>query len=198
MPGEEGLICRQILSEYLVESVGILEKIASQTKPPLSVKSLERKREQLRDSSVDLGAVRNELKGMESAFLEHGDVSNWDEDVLALIDVEFVKHYMTDGFPDHCLFFPGSAESENKFSKYCGEVDKILKTHPKKAPLYAREYFGYYALWRAHNFKAPMPLGTASAVEAVHMLLGRYSRGVSEVSPTPSSWSAGSVSALTT
>ena len=123
---------------------------------------------------------------MTDAFKGRGDASSWNEELLAKINECFVRNYKDKDDPaaPFCdsLFFPDS-DNYNRFTKYQMDVDKVLQEESHVAPRYAREYFSYYALiWQLKGRSFPVPLGTASVIDAVHQLATKYRRGLSEVS----------------
>jgi hypothetical protein len=174
----------QIWSEFLIESIMVLERLANEKNPPMKLAVIESKRSEFNmanedDDTTDLG---NSLAEMKAAFRGQGDVSLWDPEVLTKIDRCFVKNYGDQGALANTLFFPSNADNENRFQKYCSDVDLVLKEAGSKAPKYSREYFAFYSIWQFQGFRFPMPIGTASVLEALNTILTKYSEGLSEVS----------------
>jgi hypothetical protein len=131
----------------------------------------------------DTDELRNSLKEMETAFDGQGNLSSWTPEILRMIDKAFVDNYTTpEGEPVSFLFFPNNVSNLNKFSTYCGEVDRALRANLDLAPIYAREYFSYYSLWQMRGLPFPMPLGTASVVDALNKMSRKVKTGFSEVS----------------
>ena len=130
--------------------------------------------------------ANEKLSEMEKPFKGKGDIKEWDSDVLAKIDECFVRNYLDDdsGLPCASLFFPNSSDNHNRFTHYCSDVSKVLihEDTSKFAP-HARAYFNYAMIWKKHGYLFPMPLGTASVVQAVDYLATKYERGLCEVSP---------------
>lgn len=161
----------------------MLERMANPEKPPLDREAIEKIRRQLLNPASDKVALKGKLSEMERAFRGRGDVSKWNEELLAKIDAQFVKRYLDDaGQPHDHLFFPNNPENLNAFTQYYQDVDHLLTMHPDLAPKYAREYFSYYAIWEMQGYAFPMPLGTANVVKTLDELAARYSRGFCEVS----------------
>ena len=119
---------------------------------------------------------------MATAFEGRADANTWSDELLGKIDDCFVEYFYEGGAPCSFLFFPACPQYLNRFSGYRNDVDRILRENPDLAPPYAREYFAYAMIWQLHGYKFPMPLGTASVIEAVHVLATRFCRGVCEVS----------------
>jgi hypothetical protein len=127
-------------------------------------------------------ATREELKVMEKAFIGRGNLENWSAEVLGKIDECFVKRYMNGDMPISTFFFPGNENgSYDLFLQYCGDVDQVLRLNESGAPPYAREYFAYYTIWQMRGFSFPVPLGTASVVEALHTIASLVPLGFTEV-----------------
>jgi hypothetical protein len=175
----------QFISEFMVQSVEYLERIANLEQPPLNYSALKEKREQIEKVEPELvtDSMRASLKEMGVAFRKPGDLSCWTPEILNEIDKAFVKIYVQDDQPIPCLFFPDSAMNLNLYDKYCQEVVKVLQHSTATGPPYAREYFIYYSMWQIQGFKFPMPLGTASVVDILNKMLLKVRRGFSEVSP---------------
>jgi hypothetical protein len=159
----------------------MLERISNETAPPMNLKAIKDKQPEFYDVKDDT-ALRAEMKGMEAAFEGRGNLENWSADVLEMIDDCFKKHYMVGENPSPSLFFPKSDENVDKFQEYCDDVDQVLRMNPKDAPRYAREYFAYYSIWQMRDFRFPVPLGTATAVEVLHNMVSRVRTGFTEVS----------------
>lgn len=172
----------QFISEFITESVEILEKLANPSAPPLSKEDIERRGAQLMGGgTTDVGAMQA-LTGMEDAFRQRGDLHGWSDEIMARIDKCFTKNYHTSGSICETLFFPDNADNQNRFTQYCSDVDQVLRANERLAPKYAREYFAYYAIWKRRGYAFPMPLGTASVIEALNTLMLRYQDGIREVS----------------
>jgi hypothetical protein len=174
----------QFVAEFWVESIEVLERLVNPEKPPLKTEAIERLREKLLEEPSDAAEIEAELAEMGTAFERRGNASDWDENLLAKIDECFVKNYYESGVLNHSLFFPDDPENLNRFTRYCTDVDRVLLENTKIAPPYARPYFAYAMIWRKHGYKFPIPLGTASVIEAVNTLATKYKEGLYEVSGT--------------
>ena len=174
----------QFVSEFIIESVEYLERIANEVEPPLSIDQIEDKK-YLFDASMDSDwkDLKDGLVGMERAFKKTGDLSRWSAELLDEIDAAFVKHYLDDdGEPIQTLFFPGETQNLNNFAAYCKDVEQALRKHASSGPPHARAYFVYYSIWQMRGWKFPVPLGTASVVGALNKILKRVKNGFAEVS----------------
>ena len=175
----------QFISEFLIESIEFLERIANEQKPPMEAAEIERKRMELMSPNADKEAVKQDLEAMEEAFQGRGRVESWSPSILEKIDGCFLKHY-TKGPKgdeiDESLFFPDNANNLNIFTKYCSEVDDVLHRATEGVPRYAQEYFAYYTIWEKRGYAFPVPLGTRSVVEVLHRMTERVEKGFSEVS----------------
>jgi hypothetical protein len=172
----------QVVADFIVRSIEDLERIANPQEPPLSLTELTKISEEYTEvTGTDREALDQRLVPMESAFFGRGDPEIWPEDILAKIDKCFIENYCdASGEPCDCLFYPSHAENIDKFAAYCAGVDAILRDNRTILP-YAREYFTYATLWEKRGERFPVPLGTASVVEALHVLLKKYTRGLTEV-----------------
>lgn len=122
---------------------------------------------------------------MQLAFKERGDLQTWSPTVLDDIDNCFLKIYKPDGQLSPYLFFPDNFENKKLFTQYCTEVENVLRhAKPEKAPPHARAWFVYFSIYNMQDYKFPMPLGTASVVQAVNDLLMGVQLGFVEVSST--------------
>ena len=176
----------QFLAESMVESIEILERLANPNVPPLDLEQIETMKRNFKlthppskEKSYD--AQMNE---MEKAFRGRGDVTEWREEILSGIDDIFVKTYKDSntGLISDSLFFPNSPDNYDRFDQYCQEVDQFLRERPDQIPMNAQVYFGYFTMWRTMGYAFPMPLGTASVIEALHNIVSRHRIGFSEVS----------------
>lgn len=173
----------QFISEFIVESVEYLERIANPNPPPLDIGAIE-KMKTLFDTDGDMDVFRPSLKAMEDAFCQPGDLSLWTQDLLDEIDQCFVKNYVgEDEQPVPSLFFPDSPDNMNRFIAYCSDVDVVFRRNSETAPRYAREYFMFYSIWQLRPWGFPMPLGTASVVGVLNAMTKTVEIGFSEVSP---------------
>ncbi|KAH9019230.1 hypothetical protein EDB85DRAFT_1896816 [Lactarius pseudohatsudake] len=177
-----------LISEFLIESIEVLERLANPNAPPLDKRIIDGVAIDLMESRYPAGLdeANKKLSDMTDAFKGRGDASSWNEELLAKIDECFVRNYKDKDDPaaSFCdsLFFPDS-DNHNRFTKYQLDVDKVLQEESHVAPRYAREYFSYYALiWQLKGRSFPVPLGTASVIDAVHQLATKYRRGLSEYS----------------
>jgi hypothetical protein len=176
---------RQFISEFIVDSVEHLERIANPSKPPLDFSAIEAKKNRFEAQSGDMDELRKSLEGMEDAFRKPGDLSSWTPQLLEAIDDCFVKNYMDDdGEAVPSLFFPDSTDNMNRFMTYRTDVDLAIRTHSETAPQFAREYFAYYCIWQMRGWPFPVPLGTASVVGALNKMTKTIKKGFSEVSPS--------------
>ncbi|KAH9048595.1 hypothetical protein EDB83DRAFT_2522862 [Lactarius deliciosus] len=173
-----------LISEFLIESIEVLERLANPNAPPLDKRTLDKVAMDLMGYPAGLEEADNTLSVMRDAFKGRGDTSSWNEELLAKIDECFVRNYKDKDDPTapfcDSLFFPNS-DNYNRFTKYQLDVNKVLQEGSHVAPRHAREYFSYYALiWQLKGNTFPVPLGTASVINAVHQLATRYRRGLSE------------------
>jgi hypothetical protein len=159
-----------------------MEKIANPSAPPLGKEDIERRGMQLMDGGTNSVEAMQALTGMEDAFRQRGDLNGWSDEIMSKIDKCFVKNYHSSEGICETLFFPDNADNQNRFTQYCSDVDQVLRTNIRLVPKYAREYFAYYTVWKHHGYAFPMPLGTASVIEALNTLMSRYQDGMREVS----------------
>jgi hypothetical protein len=147
----------------------------------MELDEIERIKGEFSEKDADREALREGLRGIEKAFNQRGNLSDWSPEVLDEIDLCFMRHYMPNGEPNACLFLPNNAENLNLFTAYFNDVDQVLRVHSRKAPRYAREYFTFFSIWHIQSYRFPMPLGTASVVGALNMILKKITRGFTEV-----------------
>ncbi|KAI9442816.1 hypothetical protein BJY52DRAFT_1194722, partial [Lactarius psammicola] len=169
------------ISEFLVESLEVLERVANPNKPPMVLATIEPLATKLLGTSSDMTAIKQELSHMAEAFEGKGDSSTWTQDLLEKIDQCFLDNYYDSKVLCDSIFFPKNSDNHNRFTKYCSDVDNVLQNETETAPPYAREYFAYAMMWKLHGYEFPMPLGTASVVEALHILAEKYTKGLGEV-----------------
>ena|ERR1700761_889009 len=166
-----------------MESVEFLERIANLNEPPMNLEAIHTIRMEFGKPGSDKTTLQNQLRGMERIFIEErGNLALWKPEVLSAIDECFVRHYMLEGDPHASLFAPDNADNLNLFRLYVNDVDKVLRVHSSAAPRYARSYFAFYSIWQMQGFRFPMPLGTASVIEALNKILLKVKQGFSEVS----------------
>ncbi|KAH9025765.1 hypothetical protein EDB84DRAFT_1563963 [Lactarius hengduanensis] len=172
-----------LISEFIVESLETLERVANPARPPMEYEEIEELGQQLLEANgdADVDAIREKLAKMKTAFEDMGDASDWTHELLGKIDQCFKEAYYVNEEPSESLFVPLSSDNDNRFDKYVMSVDKVLQNESQTAPPYAREYFAYAMMWKLHRHKFPMPLGTASVVEALHKIANKYPLGISEV-----------------
>lgn len=176
----------KIVSDFLVESVEILERMANPAKPPLDVKALAALESALVEGQKS-DDIDNKLAAMSKAFRRRGDPSAWDDEtVLAEIDKCFTDNFLLEGEIRDELFYGDDPETHDLFTKYRSDVDKVLKDHRSSKLPYAREYFAYsMMMWKKRGYKFPVPLGTASVIECIHNLVKKHSAGLTEVRLSP-------------
>lgn len=176
----------QFISEFLIESIDILDKVANRNQPPLSYAALEDISIELIDAADEESAKKvaiEKLSEMAKAFEGRGNSRSWDEDILKSIDKCFIKNYYdTTDSPCDSLFFPNNPDNQNRFTSYCSDVDKILQENAMRVPPFSRTYFAYAMMWKVHGHPFPIPMGTATVIEALHHLASKYHRGLCEVS----------------
>lgn len=165
----------------MVRSVEDLERMANPTEPPLKLKELENITEEFRGLH-DREALDKRLVAMEKAFCQRGDPNAWPDDVLTKIDQCFINNFYVNDAPCDSLFYPSHPSNVTSFMTYRDDVDAVLRDNKSSVPQYARQYFAYAMLWEKRGHRFPMPLGTASVIEALHTLLKKYRRGLTEVS----------------
>ena len=174
----------QIVSDFLVDSIDVLERCANANKPPLKLDEIEDlaiKAITERPHSAD---TQTKLAEMKRAFLGRGDLQQWTEDVLAKIDKCFQDHFFTSGVVHDALFALDSPKAYIIFSQYQSAVDQILRENRATVPPYAREYFAYSMFWKERGYRFPIPLGTASVIEFIHSLTQKHASGLNEVRAT--------------
>jgi hypothetical protein len=174
-------LVRQILSDFLVESVEVLERLANPEKPPLSMARIDTISDSLREPLGDIDKAVENLEGMKKAFDGRGDPRKWTPELLNEIDECFVNNYYDNGSVCNSLFIPDNEDNICRFERYCSDVDKVLTDNHATAPPFAREYFAYATIWKVHGRAFPIPLGTASVILAVHQLLRKHELGLTEV-----------------
>ena len=165
-----------------MDSIDVLERVANTERPPLNAKEIEEIGNKLGSRAQTQEDIQGRPSNMATAFEGRADANTWSDELLGKIDDCFVEYFYEGGAPCSFLFFPACPQYLNRFSGYRNDVDRILRENPDLAPPYAREYFAYAMIWQLHGYKFPMPLGTASVIEAVHVLATRFCRGVCEVS----------------
>ncbi|KAN0128163.1 hypothetical protein V8E53_014015 [Lactarius tabidus] len=169
-----------ILSDFLVESVEVLERLANPEKPPLSMARIDTISDSLREPLGDIDKAVENLEGMKKAFDGRGDPRKWTPELLNEIDECFVNNYYDNGSVCNSLFIPDNEDNICRFERYCSDVDKVLTDNHATAPPFAREYFAYATIWKVHGRAFPIPLGTASVILAVHQLLRKHELGLTE------------------
>jgi len=125
--------------------------------------------------------LRTTLALMATAFRGRGNVRLWDYRLLEKLDKCFKDNYDGPAGLARSLFFPESADNQNRFSSYCVDIDRVFQENSAIAPPYAREYFAFYSIWQMQGLQFPLPLGTASVIDALDKLLTKYRHGVCEV-----------------
>jgi hypothetical protein len=170
------------VSEFLTESVEVLERLANATEPPMELAAIKGKRHEFKEVKEVKEPLLETMAEMEKAFQGFGQLDDWDFEVLMEIDKCFVESYMENDEPAPYLFIPDNMENLNAFTKYCDDVDQVLRTNSDKVPKYAREYFAYYTIWEMRGYGFPVPLGTRSVVLCLDKILGTVPRGLTEVS----------------
>jgi hypothetical protein len=173
----------QICAEFLIDSIEVLERLANKKKPPMRLEAIERKRNEfVRAKSNATSELKTALAPMATAFRGRGDVGLWDYRLLEKIDKCFKDHYNGPAGLARTLFFPDNAENQNRYLRYCVDVDHIFQENSAISPPFAREYFAFYSIWQMQGLRFPLPLGTASVIDALDKLLTKYRLGVCEVS----------------
>jgi len=163
----------------MVQSVEDLERIANTKKPDLNLDTLK-------TISIDFmkkhdrEALDTQLASMETMFRGRGDPGAWSDELLTQIDQCFIKHFYENNAPCDSLFYPAHADYITRFMKYCNSVDAALQADASR-PTHSREYFAYAMLWKKRGLRFPVPLGTASVVEALFSLTKKYRLGLTEV-----------------
>jgi hypothetical protein len=151
---------------------------------PVGVHEIEKIRGDLMNDPSKEVQYAEQLKKMEEAFKGRGELSGWKSSVLDGIDTIFVECYTdadTQEISDS-LFFPNSSDNNNRFHRYCLEVDQYLRERPDIVPPNCRQYFAYYTIWTKMGYEFPMPLGTCSVIKQLHDTAARYKEGFCEVS----------------
>jgi hypothetical protein len=169
--------------------VEILERIANPEEPPLRLSEIDRMRSEITSNPSKEAEYTEQLNKMETAFRGRGEPGVWRNEILNGIDSIFVTCYTDEETQQisESLFFPNSSDNQTRFRRYYVQVDQFLRERPDHVPMYCREYFAYYTLWRKMGYDFPMPLGTASVIMALHNIADRYKLGLCEVS-TKDGW----------
>jgi hypothetical protein len=170
------------MAEYIIESIDTLERLANAEKPPLKLEEIQRLPSKFTEEGADVEGLRESLGKMEEAFETRGDVKRWSPEVLDEIDDCFRDAYMRGSDVSPHLFFPRSVENINAFRGYREAVDLVLRRRKSDVPPHAREYFAYYCVWQMRGHEFPMPLGTKTAVFALHTICDMVEPGFVEVS----------------
>ena len=131
------------------------------------MEDIEKKRDEVLQAGDNLALLKVDLDGMEKAFEGRGELTDWNYELLGEIDKCFVKHYMDAGEPVVSLFTPDCPDNFNRFAKYCADVDEVLAASAD-TPKFSREYFTFYSIWQLRGYGFPVPLGTASVVDALN------------------------------
>ena len=174
---------QQIIANFMVQSVEDLERIANPEAPVLDVRTLTKIAQEYMNEH-DREALDTQLAPMEKSFRGRGNPSAWSDELLTAVDQCFIKHFYVNNAPCDSLFYPGHPDYLTRFMHYCSSVDQVL-IEDKARPPYSREYFAYAMLWKKRGQRFPVPLGTASVVEALHLLTKRYKLGLAEVRDCP-------------
>ena len=173
----------QFLGDLMTESVEILGNLANEEPPPLRRPELEKIRHAFRNADDKKKAeLTTQLGEMVTAFRGRGDLKKWDVTALDAIDKCFEECFMTDGQAATWAFVPNSETNLNKYVEYCNKVDRVLAKFTGKVPLYARDWFAFYAIWEVQGYAFPMPLGTSKVISTVAGILQYMAEGVVEVS----------------
>ena len=176
----------QFLSQFIVDSIEMLERIASPDAPPLELSQIMTKRDEVEYAESDeREGVLSSLDEMERVFMRgRGNLEQWTPEVLDAIDKCFKKFFMSGDEPIAELFFPYDDKGIALFNEYCEAVDGVLQAHEGKIPPHARAYFTYFTIWEKRDYTFPVPLGTASVIDCLHKMASRVRKGMIEVSYT--------------
>ena len=98
------MMTSKFISEFMVESVEVLEKIVNPTDPLLSLDDLVEKWLAYLTGERDQKTLEEELKPMKEVFAERGNVRSWSPELLDKIDDCFVERYTSNGEPIAELF----------------------------------------------------------------------------------------------
>ena len=174
----------QFLAQFMITSIESLERMASDVKPPLTLKEIRKKADEMfYAADEELPAVRESLANMRAAYMSgRGDVSQWTPEVLDDIDACFVKYFMDDGEPIPGLFYPDDAAALHRYGEYVTAVETVMDKHATTLPRYAKEYMSYYLIYDPDVTPFPIPVGTASVIHCLHKLAVHVRRGFIEVS----------------
>ena len=176
---------RQLITEFLSESVEMLDRIANLEKPPMTIKEIEKKRGLMAAAKTveEENKIKDSLQKMDQHYIRgRGDMEIWTPELLEEIDNCFVANFMKGGEPMDFLFVPCCPEYLNVYDKYAKKVDDFLLNHADSKVTHARHYFIYTTIWEMRGFKFPVPLGTRSVVECLDKMLSRRRKGLIEVS----------------
>lgn len=174
----------QFLSQFIIDGIEMLERIANPDAPPLDLTQITNKREEVEYSEPDERLeVLASLDDMEKAFMRgRGNLERWTLEVLEAIDKCFRTYFMSGDEPIPQLFFPYDDQGIALFNEYSDAVDAVLQEHAGKIPTYAREYFTYFTIWEKRDYAFPVPLATSSVIECLHKMACRVRKGMIEVS----------------
>jgi hypothetical protein len=174
----------QFLSQFIIDSIEMLERIANPEEPPLEFSEISSRHDEVEYAEPEERAeVLSSLDDMEKVFMRgRGSLEQWTPEVLEAIDKCFRTLFMSGEEPVAHLFFPYDDRGIELFNEYCDAVDGVLQANADKIPPYAREYFAYFTIWEKRDYAFPVPLGTASVIECLHKMASRVCKGMIEVS----------------
>jgi hypothetical protein len=168
----------------MIMSIESLERMASDVKPPLVLKDIRKRADDMYYATEgDRPAAREAFADMRAVYMSgRGDVSQWTPEVLDDIDECFVKHFMEDGEPIPSLFYPHDEGALLRYGEYVTAVETVMDKHSTTLPRYAKEYMSYYLAFDRDVTPFPIPVGTASVILCLHKLADRVRKGFIEVS----------------
>lgn len=168
----------------MTESVETLERIMNEKTPPMTLEEIVAKRDALEDlrNKARISELKTSLQEMDKEYLRgRGNLKLWSTEILAKIDMIFVKYFMDNGEPLRYLFYPGNTDYLNTYAMYRADVDEVLDEHSDELPAHCRAYFQYSTLWQMRGYKFPVPLGTKTVVECLHKIADQRRKGFLEV-----------------
>lgn len=79
---------------------------------------------------------------MDEEYLRgRGNLKLWSTEILAKIDMIFIKYFMDNSKLLRYLFYPGNTDYLNTYTMYQADVDKVLDNHCDKLPVHCWVYF---------------------------------------------------------
>ena len=151
---------------------------------PMSLEEIVAKRNMLEDlrNKAKISKLKTSLQEMDKEYL-HGqrNLKLWSTEILAKIDMIFIKYFMNNGKLLRYLFYTENTDYLNTYTMYQADVDKVLYNHCDELPVHCWAYFQYLTLWQICRYKFPVPLGMKTVIECLHKIAGQWHKGFLEV-----------------